>query len=192
MNPSRSIDTTPPPMPLTPYFLASASLVLIATAVGCSFSDTVEDKLGYAPEIRSTYTETAEVDKMSSRILDWTKLTGTTTEGQAAVSPCYESEKDKEEYYVVRHRWSVYDLTEGSYGEGMENLRKELPKNGWKITRDGQVESISRQPQIVAKHTRSNHTIVIEWLWKQKDPDDELIYVTVDSRCMKVPEGEEV
>ncbi|MBU7596594.1 hypothetical protein JGS22_002810 [Streptomyces sp. P38-E01] len=152
----------------------------------------IEEKLGYTPELRSTYTETSKVDEMSSQILEWTKLTGKTTEGPAAVSPCYESEKSKEEYYVVRHRWSIYQLTAGSFSEGMENLRRELPKNHWKITRDGPVDSISKQPQILAEHTRSNHTLVIEWHWKEPDPKDELIYVAVDSRCMKVPEGEEV
>ncbi|MBU7596603.1 hypothetical protein JGS22_002855 [Streptomyces sp. P38-E01] len=151
---------------------------------------TVEQRLGYEPRVSAPQKEETTVDGVSGQILDWMGVSGKRTGGRAGESTCFASGKEIDEYYTVSHIWSIYDLTEGSYRDAMENLREQLPKNGWKITEDGPANSSAKQPQIVAHHPQSEHTFFAEWQWKRPDPRNELIYISVDSRCMKKPQAE--
>ncbi|MEW2292542.1 hypothetical protein ABZ719_07520 [Streptomyces sp. NPDC006743] len=45
----------------------------------------------------------------------------------------------------------------------MDSLRRELPAQGWKITKDGETKSIARNPEIVAVNEKTHHAATIEW-----------------------------
>ncbi|MCK1795745.1 hypothetical protein MTQ01_06915 [Streptomyces sp. XM4193] len=154
--------------------------------------DTVEDKLGYTPDVRNSAEERGHVNEISSKVRDWMALSGETSGGDAAVNTCHSVDDQREKYYLIRHVWSIYDVREGSYSDAMDNIRQRLPEDGWNVTKDEPTNSRARNPQIVAVHEKSKHTIVIEWAQRKNDPKNELIKVNVDSRCMQGTSGDDL
>ncbi|WP_244967186.1 hypothetical protein [Streptomyces cacaoi] len=151
--------------------------------------DRAKDILGYEPEVRAVPKAEGEVNKISSRVLDWMGVRGKVTEPSAAAHVCQKVDPDFETYYVVNHPWSVYELKKGSFDEAMDNLRKTLPEKGWKITKDGPMDTEAASPEIVAVQPDSHHTLTVQWLNSGKPGRTELISVDVDSRCFRAPEG---
>lgn len=147
------------------------------------------DKLGYEPQVREVETAEEDVNKISSRVLEWMALQGKVTEPSAAAGSCDAVDPDFTTYYVVKHPWSVYDLQQGSFAKAMENLRAELPKNGWKITKDGKMKTKAENPEIVAVHPKTHHTLTVQWLEKRSGDLKKLINVDVSSRCYRAPKG---
>ncbi|MET7360889.1 hypothetical protein ABZS76_20920 [Streptomyces sp. NPDC005562] len=148
-----------------------------------------EDKLGYTPEVRKIDSAKSEVNNISSRVLDWMKVDGKMSKASAGISVCEAIDPDLKEFYSIHHPWSVYDLRQGSFEEAMQNLREELPKNGWKITKDGETKSIARNPEIVAVNSKTHHSLTIEWAKERSGNLKQMIGVDVNSRCYRAPEG---
>ncbi|WP_237330280.1 hypothetical protein [Streptomyces sp. BA2] len=153
---------------------------------------TNEDKLGYKAETRKIEPAKEEVNEISSNLLDWMGIKGKTTEAGAGVNVCEAVDPGLKEYYTIHHPWSIYDLHKGTFEEAMQNIREQLPKNGWKITKDGETNSRARNPEIVAVNAKSNHTISIEWARERSGNLKEMIGVDVDSRCYRAPEGTDI
>ncbi|MEU6732588.1 hypothetical protein ABZ929_05195 [Streptomyces physcomitrii] len=170
----------------------SLSLGAVALAVlptGCSSARTDIEKLGYEPRVRAAEEAEREVNEVSSKLLDAMGVKGRTTDSGAMTGPCGAVDPEMKKYYSVAHPWSVYDLREGTFDEAMRSLREQLPRWGWKITKDGETESLAKNPEIVAVHTRSHHTVTIEWARKRSNGLKPLISVDVGSRCYRAPEG---
>lgn len=148
-----------------------------------------QDKLGYEPEVREVAPAEEEVNKISSKVLEWMALQGKVSESGAAAGSCEAVDPEFTTYYVVNHPWSVHDVQKGSFAEAMANLRKELPKNGWKITKDGKMNTKAGNPEIVAVHPKTHHTLTVQWREKRSGDLKELITVDVDSRCYRAPKG---
>ncbi|SES09723.1 hypothetical protein SAMN05421870_108290 [Streptomyces qinglanensis] len=151
-----------------------------------------KDVLGYEPEVQAVPKAEGEVNGISSRVLDWMGVRGQVTEPSAAAHVCRKVDPDFETYYVVNHPWSVFELKKGTFDEAMDNLRRTLPDKGWKITKDGPMDTKAASPEIIAVQPDSHHTLTVQWLNSGKSGRTELISVDVDSRCFRVPEGTEL
>ncbi|MFJ2114787.1 MULTISPECIES: hypothetical protein [unclassified Streptomyces] len=153
---------------------------------------TDEDRLGYKPEVRKIQAAKQEVNDISSRLLDWMRIEGKTTEVGAGVNVCEAVDPDLERYYTIRHPWSVYDLRKGTFEEAMQNLREQLPRNGWKIIKDDVTNSSAQNPEISAVNSESHHVISIEWARKRSGGLKQIISVDIDSRCYRAPKGTDI
>ncbi|WP_271321435.1 hypothetical protein [Streptomyces lienomycini] len=168
---------------------ATVAISLVLTGCGSVGNKSSEEKLGYTPKVQEIQTSKNQVNDISSRILDWMGVTGKTTEASAAAGICEAVDPDFKKYYLIHHPWSVYDVKDGSFQQAMENIRRELPKHGWKITRDGHTDSAARNPEIVAVNEKSHHTATIEWAKNRSGNLKQIISVDVNSRCYRAPEG---
>ncbi|MEV5199754.1 hypothetical protein [Streptomyces sp. NPDC053720] len=167
-----------------------ASLVLAGCGSVGNRSD--EEKLGYKPQEREIQSAKDQVNDISSRLLDLMGVKGKVTEPSAAVNFCETVDPDLQKYYAIHHPWSVYDLEAGTFGQAMENLRRALPEHGWKITKDGETNSIARNPEIIAVNKKSRHTITVEWAKERSGDLKQIIAVDVSSRCYRAPEGTDI
>ncbi|OKK02946.1 hypothetical protein AMK26_24105 [Streptomyces sp. CB03234] len=133
-----------------------------------------------------------EVNDISSRVLDWMGVEGTTSQSGATATHCDAVDPDLKTHYRIYHPWGIHDLRKGTFEQAMQNLRVQLPKNGWKITKDGPAKTKAKDPQIIAVNTASHHTIAIEWLSNRAGTLKDMISVDVTSRCYRAPEGTDI
>ncbi|MFF6811391.1 hypothetical protein ACFZAG_16080 [Streptomyces sp. NPDC012403] len=127
----------------------------------------------------------AEVEQTSSRILEIMALKGKMTDTRAMTVRCTDYDSD-EEVYRARHPWSVYQVPVPSLEEAMDRLREGLPKDGWKIVKDGVDGSRAKTPQIVAESKGKEYSVDLRLLDERKYGDDpSLIEVTVVSACYR-------
>ncbi|MFI0987691.1 hypothetical protein [Streptomyces exfoliatus] len=150
---------------------------------------TPEEILGYQPEVREYKPAKQQVNDVSSRLLDWMAVKGAPTQVSARVTICESVDPDFKTHYLVEHPWAVYDLTKGSFEQAMQNLREQLPRNGWKIVKDGFTESKRKDPQIVAENDTLRLGLNVEWMRNRSGDLKDGIAVTVISRCYRAPEG---
>ncbi|WP_329024159.1 hypothetical protein [Streptomyces sp. NBC_01423] len=138
-------------------------------------------------ETRDKDTVTAEVEQASSRILEIIDVKGKATEPGALTMPCSDDDHQEEPYYAF-HPWSLYEAPFADLEKGMNRLRTGLPKEGWKITKDGMDGTIGNSPQLVAESGDRRLMVDIRLnkeVKSQKTPD--MLRVTVQSRCYRVP-----
>ncbi|MFJ8584941.1 hypothetical protein ACIRD2_09830 [Streptomyces sp. NPDC093595] len=136
-------------------------------------------------EVRDGDTVKADVEKTSSRVLEMLALNGKVTESGAMTSRCADYDAD-EEVYRARHPWSVYQAPFAEMQKAMDRLRGELPKNGWKIVKDGVDGSAAKSPQIVAESEGRAFALDVRLHKASKvgnAPD--LLEVTVESACYR-------
>lgn len=177
---------------------------LLVGVVGCSMSDSgvtgkgkgsegeqsdAESRLGYRPEVRDPLSAEEEVNRISDRVRGWMGLKSKVTDMEAAAGSCEAVDPDYTKYYVVNHPWSVHNVEEGSLAQAMQNLRERLPRHGWKITKDGKMNSKAGDPEIVAVEPRTHHFLTVQWRRGLPGKVSELISVDVDSRCYRAPKG---
>ncbi|SED94212.1 hypothetical protein SAMN05216483_4949 [Streptomyces sp. 2131.1] len=138
-------------------------------------------------ETRDKDAAVADVEQASSRILEIINVKGKATEPGALTMPCSDDDREEEPYYAY-HPWSLYEAPFPELEKGMNRLRTGLPKDGWKITKDGMDGSIGNSPQIVAESEKRRVMVDIR-LYKevksQKTPA--MLSVTVQSRCYHLP-----
>jgi hypothetical protein len=137
-----------------------------------------------AVKARDSETVKADVETTSSRILEILDLKGKVTETGAMTSPC--SDYDSGEVYRARHPWSVYQVPFADMQKAMDRLRGELPKEGWKIVKDGMDGSVAKSPQIVAESNGREFAVDVRLHSASKvgnAPD--LLEVTVESACYR-------
>ncbi|MGY0024002.1 hypothetical protein ACVHNB_34175 [Streptomyces sp. YJ-C3] len=171
---------------------ASAVLMVGVILTGCSSVKSDEEKLGYKPETMAIEPAVKKANDISSRLLDIMKVKGKVTEPSADVNLCESIDPDMKKYYSINHPWSIYDLKSGTFEQAMQNLREELPKQGWEITKDGETESIARNPEIVATDKKTHHVVSIEWAKERSGNLKQLINVNLNSRCYRAPEGTDI
>lgn len=161
--------------------------------IGCSTMKSSKDKLGYEPEERETAESTAAAQEISSKLLDMTgmKGKGRITEPGPSTSVCERIDPDFVGHYFVYHPWSIYQTSNENLEKAMANLRRELPRHGWKITQDGPARSQAKDPVITAQNPESMHSVHITWRQKRASGKP-LLHFSVSSRCFKVPEGSEL
>lgn len=138
-----------------------------------------------AVKAQDSDTVKAGVERTSSRILEILDVKGKVTETGAMTSRCSDYGSD-EEVYRARHPWSIYKAPFADMQKGMDRLRAELPKDGWKIVRDGMDSSKANSPQIVAESKSGEFAVDVRLHKASKvgnAPD--LLEVTVESACYR-------
>lgn len=170
-------------------FLVSALLSLML--MGCSGEMNSHDRvheLGYVPAVLGVQEARDRASELSSRILDLMGVKGKVTEPGSGVSVC-PADPEKKRLYRIRHPWALYGASDASLGEGMENLRKGLSEDGWKIISDETAESRDQDPVIRAEHEEMKYALDVVWERKTAEHEPQ-ISVTLLSACFKTPEGE--
>ncbi|WP_240676431.1 hypothetical protein [Streptomyces sp. B27] len=127
----------------------------------------------------------AETEKTSSRVLEMLAVKGKVTESGAMTAPCTDSGSD-EKTFRARHPWSVHQAPFAELKAGMERLRRELPRDGWEIVKDGPDSSTAKSPQLVAESAGREFAVDARLHRASsvgKAP--ELLEVTVDSACFR-------
>ncbi|WP_330451976.1 MULTISPECIES: hypothetical protein [unclassified Streptomyces] len=138
-------------------------------------------------ETRDKGAAVADVEQASSRILEIINVKGKATEPGALTMPCSDDDHQEEPYYAY-HPWSLYKAPFAELEKGMNRLRTGLPKDGWKITKDGMDGTIGNSPQLVAESEERQVMVDIRLdkeVKSEKAPA--MLRVTVQSRCYRVP-----
>lgn len=114
------------------------------------------------------------------------KIKGKVTNLAPMASSCDVDDGDTKKYRSVRHPWSIYDVDNKTLEKGMNNLATQLPKQGWRIVKDGPDASKNRNREILAVHTKTHTQMEATWR-KRAEDDDPLISFAVYSRCFRDP-----
>lgn len=135
---------------------------------------------------RDSATVKADVKGVSSRILEILDVKGTVTETGSMTAPCSDSDS-AEEVVHESHPWSVYKAPFADMQKGMDRLRVELPKDGWKIVKDGVDRSESKSPQIIAESKGREFMIDVRLHRASKVGNyPPMLEITVDSACYRL------
>lgn len=129
-----------------------------------------------------------ETSKTSSKILKIIDLNGKVTKPGPLPAPCSGYSKKA---YRISHPWSVYGVPVPQMKEAMDRLKRDLPKNGWKVTKDGPDASPSKSREIIANSEGNKFSVTIRLLDEPAgSTNPSLIEVTVESACFttKTPE----
>ncbi|MFJ2088705.1 hypothetical protein ACIOEW_05495 [Streptomyces sp. NPDC087901] len=137
-------------------------------------------------ETRDKDTVKADAERASSQILELIDIKGTVTEPGAMTMPC--SGYDSAEVYRARHPWSIYKAPFTDMQKAMNRLRVGLPKDGWKIVKDGPDRSQGKSPQIIAESEGRELAIDVR-LHKEVKAENSppMLELTVESRCYRSP-----
>ncbi|WP_145987753.1 hypothetical protein [Streptomyces hygroscopicus] len=166
-----------------------ASLALLSAltlTAGCSSMDGNSSGLEYEPQVRKSRAVEEEVGTLSSRLLEMLKIKGKVTDLAPMASSCQVDDDDTEKYRSVRHSWSMYDVDNNALEKGMDNLAEQLPKQGWRVVKDGPDESRNRNREILAVHTKTHTQMEATWM-KGLDGHEPMISFAVYSRCFRDP-----
>ena len=145
-------------------------------------------ELDYTPTVKSVDDGRTETRDLSNSILSLAGIQGDVTEPNPGVSAC-EADPDMEEnLYKMRDGWSIYGVPVATLEEGMRNLRRELPRQGWEIVEEGELNNAERSPRILFENDDVEHAVDIV-LYGNND-DEPMLSATVVSACFKTPEGE--
>jgi len=130
-----------------------------------------------------------ETEHMSSQVLDMLKLKGHVSKAGSSLVPCSDYPKDQK-VYRARHPWSISGPSIEELRDAFDRLRSELPKNRWKIVKDGHDDSVAKNLQIVANHKEKDFSIDArlddEDKFKPKEREGpSLIEVTIVSGCFR-------
>lgn len=146
-------------------------------------------RLGYTPEVRAVRQAEDEVNRMSSHLVDAMGIHGTPSHIPAAAIPCSGIDPDFTTYYRVDHPCALWEAGADGFDTAMDNLRTRLPGMGWRITKDGPMNSRARNPEIKAVHTTARHHMAIRALKTRSGNLKPQIDVTLVSPCYQAPEG---
>lgn len=165
-----------------------ASLLLFTGSLGCStVDDAQQGEPANSPTVWSVDEARAEARTLSSTILDLTGVQGRVSEPGPRVSTC-EEDPDKERLYKIRHSWSISDASGDSLAAGMDRLRTELPRDGWEIIEDGELNNEERTPRVLFENGDVEYAANVQL--EGRDSDAPLLVVTLVSACFSTPEGE--
>ncbi|PZT74451.1 MULTISPECIES: hypothetical protein [unclassified Streptomyces] len=128
-----------------------------------------------------------DVEQASSRILEIIDVKGKATEPGAMTSPCSDDYRQEDPYHAL-HLWSLYKAPYAELEKGMDRLRDELPKDGWKITKDGRDGTVGNSPQLIAESEARGVKADIRLDKEVKaEKAPAMLRVTVQSRCYHLP-----
>ncbi|MCK1795744.1 hypothetical protein MTQ01_06910 [Streptomyces sp. XM4193] len=146
----------------------------------------VDDELGYKPKIRSPLSVNSEVGSLSDQLAKWMKIEGEATEEGASETPC-EVDGSNDQHFYSRHFWSIYNLTKGTLGGAMNELRDRFQGPEWELTKDGRDGSKANSPELRATHRSTGHTVFAVWRSNRSGGNVDLINFIVESRCYEAP-----
>ncbi|MET9963536.1 hypothetical protein ABZ128_31440 [Streptomyces sp. NPDC006326] len=138
-------------------------------------------ELNYKPVRLDPDPARTKTKQVSSRLLEMTGIKGKVTEPGPSVSRCREYGDD---LFSTDHPWSVYEISDEQVEEGMQNLRKALGENGWKITKDGKANSKAQDPEIYAENKAEQFAVHITGM-KKSATGGSLILFNVVSACYR-------
>nr|WP_237522515.1 hypothetical protein [Streptomyces sp. SID8350] len=100
-------------------------------------------------------------------------------------APCTDNGSDGKTFRA-RHPWSVHQAPFVQLQASMERLRRELPKDGWEIVKDGTDSSAAKSPQLVAESAGREFAVDVR-LHKASGVGNapDLLEVTVESACYR-------
>ncbi|MGW5739402.1 MULTISPECIES: hypothetical protein [Streptomyces] len=160
---------------------------LVLTALtGCGMTDDKTDDVPFAGTSTSRDASDA-MEKTSSEIYDLLGVKGKASESLPGVTDC--SGKDTKKYFRIFHPWSFTPASASDLDEGMERLKRELPKHGWKVVEYGPDTSRNKNINLTADNDKKKVSVNIIKMAKNDPPKLSLDLV---SGCYKVPDGEEV
>lgn len=182
--------------PLARAVSGAVALTLAASlAAGCGREDNMTSG-GAEPEVREVEDVRAEVKTISSDLLDLTGLRGKVSEPGPGVVTC--TDRERGEYFFVRHTWSVKEVPESELERAMAELRDGLSDRGWEVAKYGPNNSPAGTIELLAGLEPEQYTAEISFLdGRNLDPEADLstesmLYVMVRSACYRVPEGQTV
>ncbi len=158
--------------------LAATIALLWALTAGCSNMK----ELDYTPVRMDPDQARTKAKEVAGRLLEMTGVNGKVTEPGPSVSRCGEYGDD---LFSTSHPWSVYGLTDDQVDTGMQNLRKALGDNGWKITKDGEARSADREPEIYAENKADQFAFHVTALKGGGQPD----HAQLQGRLGVLPRG---
>jgi hypothetical protein len=168
--------------------LVTAGILVAAMSMGCTVMTDEDNELDYTPTVKSVDDGRAETRDVSSRILDLAGIQGEVSEPGPGVSTCDADPDMEENLYIIRHPWSIYGLPAEKLEEGMSNLRRELPRRGWEILEEGELNNTARSPRILFENRDVEYAANV--VLRGKDTNEPMLEVTVVSACFRTPEGE--
>ncbi len=126
-----------------------------------------------------------DVEKASSRVLEMLALKGKVTEVGAMTARCADYDAN-DKIYRARHPWSVYEVPFADLQKAMDRLRGELPKNGWRVVKDGVDGSVGKSSQIIAESNGRELALDVR-LHKANSSENspDFLEVTVESACYR-------
>ncbi|WP_434595682.1 hypothetical protein [Streptomyces sp. A5-4] len=136
-------------------------------------------------EVQDSEKMQEEVEKRSNRILEMIKLEGKSTQSGATLLPC-SGYAPEEKTQRARHPWSIYDVPVEDMEKAMDRMRTALPKNGWKIVKDGPDESLAKTPTIIADSDDGKFSVKLRLMDERKHKETSLIAITVTSSCFQI------
>ncbi|MFF4405824.1 hypothetical protein ACFY2W_32615 [Streptomyces sp. NPDC001262] len=145
------------------------------------------NKLNYKPEELGVDAARSKTKDASSQLLEMIGVKGKVTEPGPGISRC-DNDSDRNDLYLVRHPWSVYDVSNDDLQRGMENLRVALPEKGWKILKDGVANSKDQDPEIYAENKELHYAAHFTWM-RNNSSGQPMINVSVVSSCFRAPAG---
>lgn len=148
--------------------------------------DSTEAREEDPPAIKSADEGRQEAAEISSAILD-AGIRGEVTEPGPGVSDCPGNDRatGNDRLFLMRHPWSIYGLPTAKLEEGLDNLRRELPRQGWEIIEDRRADSPDRQPVVLFENRTLEYAAHVSLIGP--DSDDPRLHVSLVSACFSTP-----
>ncbi|MEU0678237.1 hypothetical protein ABZ330_36400 [Streptomyces sp. NPDC006172] len=166
--------------------LVLAVPVALTTLTGCSMTDNISSEV---PSAGTSTTRDASdaMEKVSSSIYDLLGVKGKASDSRPTVTDC--SGKDTKTYFRILHPWSFVPATASDLDVVMEQLKAELPKDGWEVVQYGPDTSKNKNINLTADNDKKKVSVKIIAMAKDDPP---MLSLDLVSGCYKVPDGEEV
>jgi hypothetical protein len=138
--------------------------------------------------VRDPGAVTSQVADESRAVAGMVHVTGKTTEaapprGTPTNMSCDEDNEDSPERQMAQS-WSLYGVDNTVLGKGMADLAAGLPKQGWKVVKNGPDASMNRNQEIQATHLATETQIDVTWM-KGLDGHEPLVHFDVYSPCFR-------
>ncbi|MEW1997938.1 hypothetical protein ACFWFH_25285 [Streptomyces coelicoflavus] len=136
----------------------------------------------------STSSDAADaLEKVSSGIYDLIGVRGKASNDQSTVMSC--SDESRETHFRILHPWNFYPATASDLHAAMEQLKTELPKNGWRIVDYGPDTSKNKNIRMTADNDDKKASIRVIEMAKNDPPK---LSMDVVSGCFRIPDGQEI
>ncbi len=136
----------------------------------------------------STSSDAADaLERVSSGIYDLIGVRGNASNSQSTVVSC--SGENRETHFRILHPWNFYPATASDLHVAMEQLRTELPKNGWKIVDYGADTSKNKNIRMTADSDDKKASVRVIEMEKNDPPK---LSMDVVSGCFRIPDGQEI
>ncbi|WP_205616698.1 hypothetical protein [Streptomyces sp. OM5714] len=136
----------------------------------------------------STSSDAADaLERVSSGIYDLIGVRGKASNDQSTVLSC--SDENRETHFRILHPWNFYPATASDLHVAMEQLKTELPKNGWRIADYGPDTSKNKNIRMTADNDDKKASIRVIEMAKNDPPK---LSMDVVSGCFRIPDGQEI